>query len=112
MKAKYKINKDNLIITFNFFYDCINNPNNIKNIKNYINFIIKKENIKFNGNKITIYINGILIGVFYLTNYYLNRLNLSKKTNILTNNNSYFYEAKLLEISPKGYTKSKKVLSY
>ncbi|MBQ8892210.1 MAG: hypothetical protein IJ068_05085 [Bacilli bacterium] len=109
MKTKYNINENELIISLDFFYDIYNNQNKISSIRKYINKIILDNNIKFNGNKIVIYKDGMLIGTFYLTSYYLNKLKINNKEKILTINNSYFYENKYIEINNKNI-KTKKIL--
>ena len=110
MKTKYNINENELVINLDFLYDLYDNQNKIKNIRNYVNNILIDNNIKFKGNKVTIYKDGLLIGTFYLANYYLDKLNLNKKNELLTNKNSYFYENKYLEINLKNKIKIKKVL--
>lgn len=110
MKTKYYINKDELTINLDFFYEFIDNHNKISNIKKYINYILKNNNIKFKGKKITVYKNGIMIGIFYLTNYYLNK-KLNFDNNFLTDKNSFFDEYNYVEINNNQITKSKKILS-
>ena len=99
MKTKYNINNNELTINLNFFYNIYNNQNKIESIREYINTIIFSNNIIFNGNRIIVYKDGILIGFFYLTNFYLNKLKRNKKNNYLTINNSYFYEMNYVEIN-------------
>lgn len=111
MITKYKINKDELVININFLYEVKDKPNSFKKLIKLINQIIEKENIKFYGNKIIIYIDGIFIGEIYLTNYYLNKINLNSNKEI-NETNSYFNQAMVLEINPNGYRKTKKVLNY
>lgn len=110
MKTKYYINKNELTINLDFFYEFIDNHNKISNIKKYINYILKNNNIKFKGKKITVYKNGIMIGIFYLTNYYLNK-KLNFDNNFLTDKNSFFDEYNYVEINNNQITKSKKILS-
>lgn len=111
MITKYKINKDELVININFLYEVKDKPKSFKKLTKLINQIIEKENIKFNGNKIIIYLDGIFIGEIYLTNYYLNKINLILDKEI-NETNSYFNQAMVLEINPNGYRKTKKILSY
>lgn len=111
MITKYKINKDELIINIKFLYEIKEKPKSFKKLIKLINQIIEKENIKFNGNKIIIYIDGLYIGDIYLTNYYLEKMNYNLKKEI-DETNSYFNQAMILEIKQNGYTKTKKVLTY
>ena len=93
MKTNYKINDKELIINLNFFYDFLKNQNSIKNIRYYINNLLINNKLNFNGNKIIVYKDGILFGIFYLVNYYL-----KKKNSYLTELNSYFENNNYLEI--------------
>lgn len=111
MKTKYNINENELIINFDFLYDLYDNQNKIKSLRKYVNKTLIDNNIKFKGNKITIYKDGVLIGAFYLTNYYLNMLNYNFKNNYLNEKNNYFYENNYIEINPKNKIKTKKALS-
>ena len=111
MKTKYNINENELIINFDFLYDMYDNQNKVKSIRKYINNFLINNNINFNGNKIIVYKDGIQIGIFYLTNYYLNKLTHNKKNNYLTPLNSYFYENNYLELNPSNKIKFKKVLT-
>ena len=101
MKIKYMINNDEMIISLNSLYDLDNDINNLDSIREYINYIIKENNLNFNGKKIVVYQNGLLIGTFYLANYYLKNINKHKKNNLLTKENSFFYETTITEMSPK-----------
>ena len=112
MITKYKINKDKLVININFLYEVKEKPKSFKKLTKLINQIIEKENIKFNGNKIIIYLDGIFIGEIYLTNYYLEKINYNFSKKEINETNSYFNQAMVLEINPNGYRKTKKVLSY
>ena len=94
MKTNYKINNNELIINLNFFYEFLDNQNDINNIRNYINNIIISNNLNFNGNRIIIYKDGVLFGNIYLANYYL-----KKKDNYLTELNSYFEKNSYLELN-------------
>ena len=47
---------------------------------------------------IEIYCNGILLGTLFITNYYLSKLNIKKKSIFLNNNNSFFFENNYIEI--------------
>lgn len=110
MKPKYNINNNELVINLDCIYDIYNNQNKVKSIRKYVNNLLISNNIKFLGNKITIYKDGLLIGTFYLTNYYLNKINLSVKNNYLTTKNSYFEEKKYIEININNKIKKKKIL--
>ena len=112
MITKYKINKDELVINIDFLYEVEENPKSLKIIYKYINSIIRKENIKFLGKKIIIYIDGIYIGELYLSNFYLDK-KLNYLKNEINETNSYFSYAMVLEINPdKKRIKTKKVLAY
>ena len=112
MKKKYNLNNDELVVNFYFLYPFKDTQNKVKNIRKYINILILDENINFKGNKIVIYINGLLIGTFYLTNYYLKKLNYSLKNSFITEYNSYFYNNSIIEINNKNKIKFKKILTY
>lgn len=112
MITKYKINKDELVINIDFLYEVEENPKSLKNIYKYVNLIIQKENIKFLGKKIIIYIDSIYIGELYLSNFYLDK-KLNYLKNEINETNSYFNYAMVLEINPKKkIIKTKKVLTY
>ena len=98
MKTKYLISNNKLIISFKTLYNLIDLPDNISNLRKYVNQILINNNIHFLGNKITIYVNGILVGNFYLTNYYLKKL-ITKKNYLLTPINSFFQKCKYIEIN-------------
>ena len=102
MKTNYKINENELIVNLDFLYNVKDNQNNLSSIRKYINKLLVNNNIKFNGNKIIVYQNGILMGTFYLTNYYLRKLNYMTKDKYLSNDNSYFFENSYIEISHKN----------
>ena len=91
MKTKYIINKNNLIINLDYL-------NNLKefNIRNTINIFLTNNNIKFKGNKIIIYQNGIYIGTFYLIRKYLKFICKNHKK-YLSSSNSYFKKHNILE---------------
>ena len=108
MKTKYKINGSELIINFDFLYNTYEDQNKIKNIRKHVNKLLIDNNIKFNGNKIIIYKDKILIGTFYLTNYYLKKLNYHKNKNYLSEINSYFNVNDYVEINPEY--KAQKIL--
>ena len=110
MKTNYKINENELIVNIDFLYDVKDYQNKVSNIRKYINKLLVNNNIKFKGNKIIVYQNGILIGTFYLTNYYLRKLNYMIKDKYLSNNNSYFFENNYVEISPKNKIRTRKIL--
>lgn len=113
MITKYKIIKDELVINIKFLYEVKEKPRSIKNIYKYINLVIEQENIKFQGNKIIIYLDGIFIGELYLTNFYLEKINYNNSKKVIDETNSFFSPAMVLEINPKkNYTKTKKVLTY
>ena len=112
MKTKYIINKNEMIVSLECLYELQDSPININNIRKYINKLIERKKIFFNGNKIIVYKDNLLIGTFYLTNYYLNLFKHNKKNIFLTEENSYFYETTITEMSPKKKTKIKKVLTY
>ena len=112
MITKYKINKDELVINIDFLYEVEENPKSLKNIYKYVNLIIQKENIKFLGKKIIIYIDCIYVGELYLSNFYLDK-KLNYLKNEINETNSYFNYAMVLEINPKKkIIKTKKVLTY
>ena len=92
MKTNYIINKNILIV--NIYY-----LNTSLNLKNIINLFLIKNNIKFKGKKIIVYQNDILIGTFYLTNYYLKKFNFNTNNYLLTNKNSYYQENNYLELN-------------
>ena len=95
MKTNYKINKNELILNLN-----VKNLN-LLNLRINVNIFLLNNNINFKGNKIIIYNNTLLIGTFYLINYYLKILNINKNNYILTKLNSLFYENYYLELSNK-----------
>jgi len=109
MKTKYKINKNELVLDITFLYEVKNSFKKLKNIYNYLNYLLENE-IEFQGNKIIIYVNGILIGTFYLTSFYLRKINF-KNNNLLSENNSYFVPSILTEINPHKYYKLKKIIN-
>ena len=112
MITKYKINKDELIINIDFLYDIKNKLNSKQNIIKYINLIFKKEKIKFKSKKITIYQNGILIGIIYLTTFYLKKIKFKLKEKEITEKNCYFYPTIILELNQKNKKiNTKKVFS-
>ena len=90
MKTKYIINKNTIIIDLNYLKEL-----NESYIRNNINIFLVNNNIKFKGDKIIIYKNGLYIGTFYINNKYLKHIN---KYNCLTSNNSYFEESKIINI--------------
>lgn len=110
MITKYKININKLIINIDYLYEVNEKIDSFKKIIKYINLIIEKENIKFNGNEIIIYLNGICIGKIYSTNYYLKKLNLNTK-NKLTEYNCYFIPNMVFDYNNKKI-KTKKVLTF
>lgn len=112
MKTKYIINNNKMIISIDYLYELEEKMNNIQNIRKQVNRIIKENNISFYGNKIIIYINNLLIGTFYLVNFYLNQINKKQKKKFLTSENSYFYEETILEIGFKKKTKFHNILLY
>ena len=110
MKTKYKINKNELILDITFLYEVKKNLKKLKNIYEFLNFFLEKEKIKFKGNRIKIFIDGIFIGEFNLTNFYLNKLNF-KSNSFINETNSYFIPSMLIEISPNKYYKTKKIIN-
>ena len=113
MKIKYKINENELLINIKFLYNIIDKPYNFKKIINCINLILNENKINFKGNKIIIYINGILIGKIYLTNFYLKKIKFNNINQLLNDKNCFFQEVKVVEIKPQNkYIKTKKILSY
>lgn len=112
MITKYKINKDELLININLLYEFKNKITNSKKIIKLINSIIINNQIKFKGNKIIIYLNGIYIGEIYLTNYYLKKLNNNYLKNEINNTNSYFNKANIVEIKPNGKYLTKSIFKY
>jgi len=110
METNYKINENELVVSINFLYNVLDYQNKVSSIRKYINKLLVNNNIKFKGNKIIVYQNGILIGTFYLTNYYLKKLNYMIKNRYLSNNNSYFLENNYVEISPKSKIRTRKIL--
>lgn len=113
MITKYKVNKEELIININFLYKVKENNSFVKNMYQYTNYILQSEKIHFLGKKIIIYIDGILIGTFYLTNFYLKKLKHFLKNIEINERNSYFVPSMVLEINPNGKkVKTQKVLTY
>ena len=110
MKTKYNINKNELVVNLDFLYDTYDNQNEVQSIRKYINKLILDNNINEDIKRIIVYKDGLLIGTFYLTNYYLRKLNYLGKDNFLTSDNSYFYENKYIELNHKNNIKTKKVL--
>ena len=110
MKTKYNIYNNELIVNLDFLYEFIEKTT-VSNIRKYINNLIKNNNINFHGNKIIVYKNGILIGTFYLTSYYLTKCNFSIKDDYLTNYNNYFQESYYLEINTSYKIKKEKILN-
>ena len=112
MKTKYIINKNEMIVSLDCLYELADNPITLNNIRKYINKIIDNNNIIFKGNKIIVYKNGLLIGTFYLTNYYIKQISNNKRNNMLTEENSYFYETTITEMLPKKKVKTKSLYTY
>ena len=94
MKIKYNYNQNEMIINFETMYDT-----NIYIFKNYVNLILKKDKKKFLGQKILIYLNNILIIIFYLTNNYLKKMNYYINDYYLNSKNSFFYSISPIEIN-------------
>ena len=101
METNYKINKNALIISLELLYNVNDYNDTISDIRKIINKFLMHNNIKFTGNKIIVYKNGILIGTFYLTNFYLKKLKYISKDRYLTKYNSYFYPNNYLELNFK-----------
>ena len=95
MKIKYRYDKNKMVINFESF----NQNMDINILRNYINLILNKQ--KFLGSHIIIYLNNILIGTFYLTDYYLRRI-YNIKNNYLNQNNNFFDTLKPIEIEYKN----------
>lgn len=105
MIEKYKVNNQILIIDIKLLYKINFNSSNINHIYKYVNQIIKKHNIKFKGKKIIIYVNSILIGTIYLTNFYLPKKFKKKNNFYLTYTNSYYEKNNYQEIRLKDKEK-------
>ena len=101
MTEKYKINNQVLIIDIKLLYKINFNSHNINHIYKYVNKVIRKYNIKFKGKKIIIYLNNILIGTLYLTNFYLPKKYTKKNNYYLSFKNSYYEENNYQEILKK-----------
>ena len=98
MKTNYKINKDDLILDIKFLYDVGFNKDSDDDVIKYVNKIFKRNKIKFNGKRILVYINGILLGYLYLTNYYLKKLKLKNNYFEFSRYNTYFERLEVMEI--------------
>ena len=109
MKTKFNINENILTVNFDFLYNLSDNQNKLKNIKKYVNNLIKDKKINFKGKKIIIYQNGLLIGAFYLVNYYFKKFNHNLIS--LNDKNNYFLESKIIEMN-SNKIKTKKILTY
>ena len=99
MKTKYIINKNEMIVSLDCLYELADSPITLNNIRYYVNNII-------------VYKNGLLIGTFYLTNYYIKQISNNKRNNMLTEENSYFYETTITEMLPKKKIKTKSLYTY
>ena len=91
MKTIYKILNNELIINIRY----INKISSLNDLRNIINQILIKNNILFKGKIITIYLNGIKNGSFYLTNYYLKTF-FNINSYYLTETNNYFINFALM----------------
>ena len=98
MKTNYKINKDDLILNIKFLYDVGFNKDSDDDIIKYVNKVFKRNKIKFNGKRILVYINGILLGYLYLTNYYLKKLKFKNTYLEFSKFNTYFERLEIMEI--------------
>ena len=94
MITNYKINKNEIVINFN-----LKNFKSIKSFYTPINELINNKKIKFYGNKIIIYLNGIYFGDFYISKFYLKKLYIGNHLTKLDSSNSYFVFNKILEIN-------------
>lgn len=93
MITNYKINKNEIVVNFNF--------KKFKNINCFykpINELINNNKTKFYGNKIIIYLNGIYFGDFFISKFYLKKLYIGHHLTKIDNSNSYFVFNKILEI--------------
>ncbi len=94
MITNYKINKNEIVINFN-----LKNFKSIKSFYTPINELINNKKIKFYGNKIIIYLNGIYFGDFYISKFYLKKLYIGNHLTKIDSSNSYFVFNKILEIN-------------
>lgn len=94
MITNYKINKNEIVINFN-----LKNFKSIKSFYTPINELINNKKIKFYGNKIIIYLNGIYFGDFYISKFYLKKLYIGNHLTKIDSSNSYFIFNKILEIN-------------
>ena len=99
MVTKLKMNKNELKIDIRFLYNILFDENNLEHIYKYVNQVLEKEKIKFKGKNIFLYVNGIFLGTFYLTDYYFKKTIFNTKITTLTKGNSYYFPSKVLEIS-------------
>lgn len=94
MITNYKINKNEIVINF-----TLKNFKSIKSFYTPINELINNKKIKFYGNKIIIYLNGIYFGDFYISKFYLKKLYIGNHLTKIDSSNSYFVFNKILEIN-------------
>ena len=94
MITNYKINKNEIVINF-----TLKKFKSIKSFYTPINELINNKKIKFYGNKIIIYLNGIYFGDFYISKFYLKKLYIGNHLTKIDNSNSYFVFNKILEIN-------------
>ena len=99
METKYKINKNELVLDIKFLYDVGFNKNNFEDILKYVNRFLKSQKIKFLGNRIFLYVNGIFLGIIHTTSFYLKKLNLKNNYLELNSYNSYFEKHNILEVN-------------
>ena len=98
MRTKFKINNQELVLDIKFLYDVGFSEKKTSDIYKFVNRAFFQKNIKFNGKKIIVYIDGILIGTIYLTNYYLKKYFRFKRTNLINEKNSYYVPSLVVEI--------------
>ncbi len=98
MKTNYKINKNDLILDIKFLYDVGFNKNNDDDVIEYVNKFFKRNKIRFQGNRILVYVNGILLGYLHLTNYYLKKLKFKNSYLKFSKLNTYFERLDIIEI--------------
>lgn len=94
MITNYKINKNEIVINF-----TLKKFKSIKSFYTPINELINNKKIKFYGNKIIIYLNGIYFGDFYISKFYLKKLYIDNHLTKIDSSNSYFVFNKILEIN-------------
>ena len=101
MKTKYKINRNELILDIKFLYDMGFDKNNPEDIFKYVNRFLKNQKIKFYGNRIFLYVDGIFLGIIHTTYLYLKKLHLKNNYLELNSYNSYFENLDIMEFNVK-----------